>query len=128
MARLRPVPTTRYASPGTFVHKDLNCTHVFHRQDSTRRALEPSYSGPYQVPSRKDKTLKLLVRGKHITVSAERVKSAYIFNEDDCEHSTSKPASTATPVTAPSDIPPPPSTTKAARSRRHVRYPVHFTS
>jgi cleavage and polyadenylation specificity factor subunit 1 len=44
MARLRPVPAARHASPATFVHKDLkNCTHVFLRQDATRRALEPPY-------------------------------------------------------------------------------------
>jgi hypothetical protein len=35
------------ASPGTLVYKDLlNCTHVFLRQYSTRRAFEPPYSGP----------------------------------------------------------------------------------
>jgi hypothetical protein len=56
MARLRPVPATRHTNPGTFIHKDLtNCTHVFLRQDSTRRAFEPPYSGPYQVLSQKDK-------------------------------------------------------------------------
>jgi cleavage and polyadenylation specificity factor subunit 1 len=32
MARLRPVPAARHASPATFVHKGLqNCTHVFLR-------------------------------------------------------------------------------------------------
>jgi cleavage and polyadenylation specificity factor subunit 1 len=37
MARLRPVPATRHASPGTFVHMDLhNCTHVFLCEDATR--------------------------------------------------------------------------------------------
>ncbi|XP_023713537.1 uncharacterized protein LOC111867700 [Cryptotermes secundus] len=42
MARLRPNPATRHASPVTFVHSALKkCTHVFLRQDTTRRALEP---------------------------------------------------------------------------------------
>jgi cleavage and polyadenylation specificity factor subunit 1 len=42
MARLRPVPAARHASLATFVHKDLqNCMHVFLRQDTIRRALEP---------------------------------------------------------------------------------------
>jgi transposase InsO family protein len=53
MARLRTVPATRHASPGTFVHNDLqNCTHVFLRQDATRKALEPPYSGPYKLQTR----------------------------------------------------------------------------
>jgi hypothetical protein len=42
MARLRPVPAARHTTPATFVHHDLQkCTHVFVRQDATRRALEP---------------------------------------------------------------------------------------
>jgi hypothetical protein len=59
--RLRPVPATRHANPCTFIHKDLtNCTYIFLRQGSTCRALEPPYSGPYQVLFRKDKTLNSL--------------------------------------------------------------------
>jgi hypothetical protein len=66
------------------VHKDLlNCTHVFFRQDVRPRALEPTYSGPYKVLSRKQKTLLLLVSGKPITVSTDRVKLAFIFNVAD---------------------------------------------
>jgi hypothetical protein len=54
MARLRPVPAARHASPATFVHSTLEeCTHVFLHQDTMRCALEPPYSGPYQVLSRK---------------------------------------------------------------------------
>jgi cleavage and polyadenylation specificity factor subunit 1 len=39
---LKPVPAWHHASSATLVHKDLhNCTHVFLRQNATRRALEP---------------------------------------------------------------------------------------
>jgi hypothetical protein len=75
MARLRPVPAARHASPATFMHNDLEkCTHVFLHQDTIRRALEPPYSGPYQVLSRREKTMQLLVRGRPVTVSIDRVK------------------------------------------------------
>jgi hypothetical protein len=37
------------------------------------------------------------MRGKFITVSADRVKPAYIFNEDDCGTTTFTPATTANP-------------------------------
>jgi hypothetical protein len=89
MARLRPVPPTSHARPATFVHKDLRtCTHVFLRQGATRLALEPPFRGPYQVISRKEKTLQLLFRRKSITVSTDRVKPAYIFNEADFTQTT----------------------------------------
>jgi hypothetical protein len=65
MARLRQIPAARHASPATFVHKDLhNRTHVFLRQDATRRVLEPPYRGPYQVLSRGEETLQLLERSQ----------------------------------------------------------------
>jgi hypothetical protein len=90
-------------------------------------ALQPPYSGPYQVLSRKDKTLKLLVRGKPITVSADRAKPAYILKEDDSRHTIPKPADTATPTESPPDIPTPPSAIKITRYGRHIHFPVCFT-
>jgi cleavage and polyadenylation specificity factor subunit 1 len=67
MTRLRPVPAARHASPATFVHKDLhNCTHVFLLLDAIRRALERLQSGPYQVLSRRHKTMNLLVHAKPV--------------------------------------------------------------
>jgi cleavage and polyadenylation specificity factor subunit 1 len=96
MARLRPVPASHHASSATFEHKDLhNCTHVFLRQDATRRALEPPYSGLYQFFSRREKTLQLLVRGKPVTVSADRVKPAYVLNEADCGSTIFNPVASA---------------------------------
>jgi hypothetical protein len=75
------------------VHKDLEkCTHVFLRQNATRRALEPPYSGPYQVLSRRDKTLQPLVRGSPVTVSTDRVKPAYILNETNRGNNPNPPA------------------------------------
>jgi hypothetical protein len=81
MARLRPIPASRHTFPATFVHSDLDtCTHVFLRQNALRRALEPPYSGQYWILSRRDKMLGLLVCGKPVTVSTDRVKPAYILN------------------------------------------------
>jgi hypothetical protein len=79
---LRPIPATRHASPATFVHSYLEkCTHMFLWQDTTRRALEPPYSGPYQVLSQREKIIKILVHGRPITVSTDRVKPVYMLSE-----------------------------------------------
>jgi hypothetical protein len=111
MASLRPIPATRHASPATFVHSDLEkCSHVFLWQGTTRRALEPPYSGPYQVPSRKEKTMQVLVRGRLVTVSPDRVKPAYMLNETGPGTTTTtfNPEADATPTVAPHAVPPPP--------------------
>jgi cleavage and polyadenylation specificity factor subunit 1 len=120
MARLRPVSAARHASPATFMHKDLEkCTHVFPHQDETRRALEAPYSGLYHVLSRRDKTLQLLVCGRPVTVSTDRVKPAYILNETNRRNNPNPPA-IATPA-----IPPQPPT-KTTRSGRHIHFPSRF--
>jgi cleavage and polyadenylation specificity factor subunit 1 len=123
MARLRPVPAARHASPATFVNKDLqNCTHVFLRQGATRWALELPFSAPYQVLSRREKTMQLLVSGKTVTVSAYRVKQAYVLNKSDHGSPTFNSPANTTPVPAPPVIPPPPPATQGAT----VRFPARF--
>jgi hypothetical protein len=121
MARLRPVPAARHASVATFVHNDLQkCTHVFLRQDATRRALQPPYSDPYQVLSRRDKTLQILVRGRPVTVSTDRVKPAYVLNESNRGNNPNPPAIT-TPVSAPPARPPqPPRKTTGSGPLQHL--------
>jgi cleavage and polyadenylation specificity factor subunit 1 len=82
MVRLRTVQAAHNASPSTFVHSSSEkFTHVFLRQDAMRKALQPLFSGPYRILSRKEKPLKIHVRGRPVTVSTDRVKPAYILNE-----------------------------------------------
>lgn len=65
-----------------FVHKDLaNCSHVFIRQDSIRKSLQPPYDGPFRVLSRTQKHMTVNIKGSQKTISIDRVKPAYIANE-----------------------------------------------
>ena len=82
--QLRPVPAARHASPAVFIHKDLaDSTHVFLRQDTLRRPLDPPYSGPHKVLARTKKTLRIVINGQHVTVSTGRVKPACVMAEPD---------------------------------------------
>jgi hypothetical protein len=126
IARLRPVPAARHASPATFLHNDLEkCTHVFLHQDTTRRALEPPYSGPYQVLSRREKTMQLLVHGRPVTVTIDGVKPAYILSGTDRGNSNFSPQVNATPAVA-SPTTQPQTTTRTTRSGRHIHFPALF--
>jgi hypothetical protein len=64
--------------------------------------------------------MKLLVRGKPITVSIDRVKPAYVLNEAGCRNTPSSGylASTVLPL--------PPTPRHITHSGRHVRFPVRF--
>jgi hypothetical protein len=125
MPRLRPTPAACHASPATFVHSDLEkCTHGFLRQDATRRALEPPYIGPYRILPRREKTLQLLVRGRPVTMSTDRVKMAYTLNGTNGKTNFTPPA-TITPTIPPPATPQQPPT-KTTRSGCHIHFPAHF--
>lgn len=65
-----------------FIPKDIgNCTHVFLRTDKVRAALEPPFTGPYEVLSRSNKMLTIKVKNKPVTVSIDRVKPAYFVKD-----------------------------------------------
>lgn len=134
MSRLQPTPATHHGSKPTFVHKDLNSsTHVFLRDDTVRPSLKPPYTGPYRIISKRDKTITITVGNKNIQVSIDRVKPAYLNNDDkSCSKTT-----TASPAPPGSDIPiaPPPTPSSSpgcpksgytTRSGRHIRFKTPF--
>ena len=54
-------------------------THVWLRVDRVLRSLESPYEGPYRVVNRNSKTFTLeMTTGKHVVVSIDRVKPAYL--------------------------------------------------
>jgi hypothetical protein len=124
--QVRPTPAARHSSPATFIHKDLrDSTHVFLRQDAIRCALEPSYSCPHKVIAHTDRTLKIVVCGRQVTVSADRVEPAYILEGN--QHDTCSPP--AQPRSTPAKtvmLPSPPQTPQTTRSGQTVCFPAHF--
>jgi hypothetical protein len=79
MNGLRAIPASHHSHPSSFVFKDLNvATHVFLRDDSVRRSLQPPYTGPYFIKGRQTKNLTLDVNGRDVTVSIDRVKPAHL--------------------------------------------------
>ena len=66
-----------------YVPEDLKTTsHVFMRIDSHRPPLSPPYSGPYKVIQRRPKAFKLDLLNKHDWVSIDRLKPAYLLEDD----------------------------------------------
>ncbi|XP_076299903.1 uncharacterized protein LOC143218556 [Lasioglossum baleicum] len=80
---VRPTEASRHGKKKIFVFKDLpTATHVFLRTDSAKSSLQLPYEGPYPVISRSDKTYTVKVRDKEMTVSIDRLKPAYVFEEN----------------------------------------------
>lgn len=77
---IKPVATSRHTNKKIFVFKDLATSdHVFLREDALRTSLQPAYTGPHPVIHRGDKVFKILLKGKEVTVSIDRLKPAYVL-------------------------------------------------
>lgn len=134
ISRLRPIPASRHSRPDVFVHRNLAvCTHVMLRTDSLRAALQPPYTGPHPVLSRSDKTFDILLKGRRVTVSIDRLKPAYFIDDP----ASSEPTNSSDVDCSPSPVIPteqlqsPPLLTPdddqhpitITRSGRRVRFP-----
>ncbi|XP_063952401.1 uncharacterized protein LOC135153511 [Lytechinus pictus] len=144
MENLKPQPT-RIQHRKPQVHPDLtSCTHVFVRHDAVKKPLQPPYDGPYQVIKRADKFFTILLKGKHETISLDRLKPAYLEPPISPTVPTTVQPSLSTPenpkpsqvTTTPTTKPPPPSITPSSsstepeirqtRSGRKVHFPKRF--
>lgn len=104
----QPTPTKSHHSVKTFVSQDFDtCTHVFVRNDRLRRSLQPPYDGPFPVVERAEKFFKLRIRGKTVTISLDRLKPAYLVNNEPNEvvPSVSPQGSHLEPATLPDHDP-----------------------
>lgn len=124
---LRPIPTKHHDSNNNnkvFVFKDLaTCSHVFLREDALRGSLQPAYTGPHEIIKRGLKVFKILIKGKHITVSVDRLKPAYILCDD---AAPSQPPSEPPEPPQPQSTPQPINATRTTRSGRRVHFPDYY--
>ena len=105
---LKPTPTSRHGKKPFFVSPHLEQTsHVFLANLVNQGKLNPSYSGPYQVISRKAKYFDISVEGELKRVSIDRLKPAFILSGDsDISKATATSSSdTTSPSSAESALP-----------------------
>lgn len=126
-AKLQPSPVSRHSKDKIFLYKDLkSAEQVFLRNDTIRPALQPPYTGPYPVLERGDKIYKLLIKGKEVTVSIDRLKPAYILADPSTISDSSEPVSDIQPIihqeptSLNSDV------VKKTRSGRVVTFPNYY--
>jgi len=80
MRQIRPRPTVHHGSKTLFIHKSLEqATHVFVRDDSGPRPLQPAYQGSYEVLARINERLyTILIKDKPSNIAVERLKPAFL--------------------------------------------------
>lgn len=126
--RIRPVPPQHHSNTRkAFVFKDLaSCSHVFLREEVLRGSFQPAYVGPFEVLKRGAKTFKIRVRNKDVVVSIDRLKPAFILDDN-----LSQPR--YDPVPPDTHPPPPPLQSRSqdtpirtTRSGRRVHFPDFY--
>lgn len=127
---------TRAKQGSTHVPRDLfSCSHVFVRVDSVRKPLQQPYKGPYKVLKRKDRFFTLDIDGKRDQISIDRLKVAYVENQESLEESLSKsksivkgriPSSVEKSAVQSSRTSTPTAPIRKTRSGRHVRFPERY--
>ncbi|GFT13172.1 transposon Tf2-6 polyprotein [Nephila pilipes] len=82
MRSLQPIRMSAHTKSSMFVPTDLkSCSHVFLRVDSVQPPLSQNYTGPHEVVKRTDKVFIILIKGKKKTVSIDRVKPVYVWDD-----------------------------------------------
>lgn len=118
MGDISPV-SPRASSRKIFIHGDLpTAEYVMLRNDGYRPPLSSVYDGPFKVISRKEKTFEILRRGRKQLVSIDRLKPAFIENDqvDISPDQWLESTCTSSKVSVRS-----PSTTERRSSRRRVQ-------
>ncbi|CAB3228207.1 unnamed protein product [Arctia plantaginis] len=134
--QLQPLPASRHGNRTVFVSKDLaTASHILLREEINRGSLKPAYTGPYEVLQRNDKVLTILMNGKKVTVSVDRIKPAYILhdshtrnthlNSDTNQHTSYTPLLHNSSQT-PSQPDPEELNVRRTRSGRKVHFPDYY--
>ena len=80
--QLRPAEVKRHGKIKPFIFKDLKTTdYVLLFREQKRNSLQMPYKGPYEVISREEKHFTIKIKEKEVTVSIDRLKSAYVITD-----------------------------------------------
>ncbi|XP_033232062.1 uncharacterized protein LOC117183027 [Belonocnema kinseyi] len=83
VSHLKPIPETRFGARKTFVFKELSCSpFVFIRHEAVGDLFQPNYDGLFEVKERNDTIYTVIIKGKQVTVSNDRLKRAFIREEN----------------------------------------------
>ena len=129
---LRPNPPRRHSKKKTFVFQDLQTAkYVFVRRGGVQGILQTPYDGPFPVIRRNERTFIVNVRGKAETVTTERIKPAYLIDNDEPSENNPTPTirrstnnNERTPTMPTTDEPN--DTTQVTRYGRKVRFPERY--
>ena len=86
---LKPKDPMHHAKANIFVQQELkDCQYVYVRIDMVKKPLQRPYEGPYKVLDRSEKFFDLLIKGKKQRVTIDRIKPAFVTQEEVSQQKT----------------------------------------
>lgn len=115
---LSPTPAAWHTKKSFYLPADIyKSNFVYLRQGPAKRSMESPYTGPHRVMDRSQKTFKIDINGKEVTVTIDRLKPAYLVNSD-------VPPAAPAAVSSEPELQPAPE--RKTKSGRVVRFPDHY--
>lgn len=97
-SKLRAPKINHHAKSKVFIHSDLQkCDQVFVRIDAVKRSLQRPYEGPYKIVKRFEKYFDVLIAGKQQKITIDRLKPAYVCEENISSYPAEDSGSKVTP-------------------------------
>lgn len=116
----------KLSSRKIFVNSELkDCEYVFVRDDSVHKSLKPPYDGPFKILERGPKVFKIRLPGREARISIDRLKPAFVLNDDD-EKSSSNNKAPSTHTSQESSQAVENYPRNVTRSGRVIKRPVRF--
>ena len=117
------IPLRPNSHPSHLPNALFSNTHVFVHHDAVRASLQNPYDRPFKVIKRGDKSFKLLIDGRHVHVSIDLLKPAFL-DSTTCESDPLSLSSTQDTAVAnetiPTSFPPSPSDTPTSVSGEQI--------
>lgn len=83
LQNIRPVETTWHSTSIPFINKNLMAsTHVYVRNDRVKPSMTEPYDGPYEIAVKNSKTFTVIIKGKNVVISIDRLKPAYFIADE----------------------------------------------
>ncbi|GFU09747.1 retrovirus-related Pol polyprotein from transposon opus [Nephila pilipes] len=125
MEDIKPLKLSSTRKQKIFVHKELkSCSHVFVRIDRVKNTLEPPYEGPFVVVRKLHKYFTIVIKGKQVNISVDRLKPSYLLELDHdnghftAEHKNANPNSVDPPLMPDKQ----PTTSRGIKIHKPVRF------
>uniref|UniRef100_A0A1X7V6A1 Integrase catalytic domain-containing protein n=1 Tax=Amphimedon queenslandica TaxID=400682 RepID=A0A1X7V6A1_AMPQE len=131
MQSVKAIPPRSHIRSSHLSHSLSSTSYVLVRHDAVKTSLQQPYDGPYKVVKRNTKYYTILMNGRTVNICIDRLKPAFLDEDQDTDETDSNLSPTQSLPISPSPsspLPPTASAEKTTRSGHRVHWPKHLAT